>query len=135
MYAKCGSLKDAHIAFKNIKVKDLCSYNTVIKGYGMHGHGETAFKIFKQLTHDRYNPDEVTFVPLLSACSHTGLVIEGRKLFNQMKTEFGIEPKIEHYACMVDLFGRAGLFQEASEVAKRMPIDQCMRVGRSFELE
>nr|GEV82541.1 putative pentatricopeptide repeat-containing protein At1g17630 [Tanacetum cinerariifolium] len=117
MYAKCASLKDAHIAFKNIKVKDLCSYNTMIKGYGIHGHGESALKIFKQMI-DGYNPDGVTFVSLLSACSHTGIVIEGRKLFNQMKTEFGIE----HYACMVDLFGRAGLFQEASEVAKRMPI-------------
>ncbi|GKC86799.1 putative pentatricopeptide repeat-containing protein, partial [Tanacetum coccineum] len=123
MYAKCGSLKDAHIAFKNIKVKDLCSYNTVIKGYGMHGHGEIALKIFKQMIHDGYDPDRVTFVSLLFACSHIGLVIEGRKLFNQMKTEFGIEPEIEHYPSMVDLFGRVGLFQEAGEFAKKMPIE------------
>ncbi|KAI3803360.1 hypothetical protein L1987_31511 [Smallanthus sonchifolius] len=123
MYAKCGSLKEGYATFKNIKVKDLCSWNTMIKGYGMHGFGENALKIFEQMISDGYKPDGVTFVSLLSACSHTGLVDDGRRLFSQMKPEFGIEPEIEHYACMVDLLGRAGLFQEANEFAKKMPLE------------
>ncbi|KAK9078359.1 hypothetical protein SSX86_002416 [Deinandra increscens subsp. villosa] len=123
MYAKCGSLKEGYITFNSIKVKDLCSWNTMIKGYGMHGFGKNALKIFKQMISEGYTPDGVTFVSLLSACSHAGLVNEGRKIFNQMKPEFGIEPGLEHYSCMVDLLGRAGLFQEASEVAKKMPLE------------
>ncbi|XP_076923980.1 putative pentatricopeptide repeat-containing protein At1g17630 [Bidens hawaiensis] len=122
-YAKCGSLKEAYTAFENIKVKDLCSWNTMIKGYGMHGFGENSLKIFKQMVSDGYKPDGVTFVSLLSACSHAGLVNDGRELFEQMKPEFGVEPGMEHYACMVDLFGRAGLFEEASEIAKKMPLE------------
>nr|XP_043626783.1 putative pentatricopeptide repeat-containing protein At1g17630 [Erigeron canadensis] len=123
MYAKCGNLKEGHIVFTKIKVKEICTWNTMIKGYGMHGHGESSLKIFEQMISNGYKPDGVTFVSLLSACSHTGLVTEGRKLFNQMKTEFRIEPEMEHYACMVDLLGRAGLFHEASEVARQMPIE------------
>ncbi|KAJ0515135.1 putative tetratricopeptide-like helical domain superfamily [Helianthus annuus] len=122
MYAKCGILKAAYITFKNIKRKDLCSWNTMIKGYGMHGFGKHALEIFKQMINDGNKPDGVTFISLLSACSHAGLVNDGSKLFEQMKPEFGIEPEIEHYACMVDLLGRAGLFKEASEVAKKMPL-------------
>ncbi|KAJ0531324.1 putative tetratricopeptide-like helical domain superfamily [Helianthus annuus] len=122
MYAKCGILKAAYITFKNIKHKDLCSWNTMIKGYGMHGFGKRALEIFKQMINDGNKPDGVTFISLLSACSHAGLVNDGSKLFEQMKPEFGIEPEIEHYACMVDLLGRAGLFKEASEVAKKMPL-------------
>ncbi|KAM0017512.1 putative tetratricopeptide-like helical domain superfamily [Helianthus debilis subsp. tardiflorus] len=122
MYAKCGILKAAYITFKNIKHKDLCSWNTMIKGYGMHGFGKHALEIFKQMINDGNKPDGVTFISLLSACSHAGLVNDGSKLFEQMKPKFGIEPEIEHYACMVDLLGRAGLFEEASEVAKKMPL-------------
>ncbi|KAK1416890.1 hypothetical protein QVD17_26009 [Tagetes erecta] len=123
MYAKCGSLIEGYIIFKNIKKKDLCSWNIMIKGYGMHGYGKNALKIFNQMISDGYTPDGVTFVSLLSACSHAGLVNDGRRLFNEMKPEFGIDPKIEHYACIVDLLGRAGLFEEASEVAKKMPLE------------
>lgn len=95
----------------------------MINGYGMHGDGESALKTFKQMIGDGYKPDGVTFVSLLSACSHTGLVSEGHKLFNKMETEFGIEPEMEHYACMVDLLGRAGFLQEASDIVKKMPIE------------
>ncbi|KAL8235291.1 hypothetical protein R6Q59_021391 [Mikania micrantha] len=123
MYAKCGSLMEGYITFKNTKVKDLCSWNTMIKGYGMHGFGKSALKIFNNMISDGCKPDEVTFLSLLFACSHAGLVNDGRKLFNQMQPEFGIEPGIEHYACLVDLLGRAGLFEEASEVAKKMPLE------------
>lgn len=123
VYSKCGSIKEGHVVFKNMVNKDLCSWNTMIKGYGMHGFGESALKTFKQMINDGYTPDGVTFVSLLSACSHTGLVSEGREIFKKMKTEFGIEPEIEHYACMVDLLGRGGLFQEASEVVKKMKVE------------
>ncbi|CAI9286289.1 unnamed protein product [Lactuca saligna] len=123
VYSKCGSLKEGHIVFKHIVNKDLCSWNTMIKGYGMHGFGESALKTFKQMVNDGYTPDGVTFVSLLSACSHAGLVSEGHEIFKKMKNEFGIEPEIEHYTCMVDLLGRGGLFQEASEVVKKMKIE------------
>lgn len=122
MYTKCGSLSKGHLAFKKIDGSDVVSWNTMITGYGMHGLGKSALKTFNQMINAGYEPDGVTFVALLSACSHAGLVNEGRKLFNQMKSEFRIEPEIEHYSCMVDLLGRAGFLQEASDIVKSMPM-------------
>ncbi|CAK9179961.1 unnamed protein product [Ilex paraguariensis] len=123
MYTKCGSLKEGHLAFEKIDGRDLISWNTMIAGYGMHGLGENAVRTFDQMTEAGYKPDGVTFVAVLSACSHVGLVTEGRKLFDQMTREFRIEPQVEHYACMVDLLGRAGFLQEASDIVKRMPME------------
>ncbi|XP_055832490.1 putative pentatricopeptide repeat-containing protein At1g17630 [Solanum dulcamara] len=122
MYMKCGSLWKGNIVFEGIGKKDVFSWNTIISGFGMHGLGATALKKFEQMTSAGTKPDEVTFVAVLSACSHAGLVDEGYKVFDQMKKVFGIEPQMEHYACMVDLLGRAGLLQRASEMVQNMPM-------------
>ncbi|XP_024027910.1 putative pentatricopeptide repeat-containing protein At1g17630 [Morus notabilis] len=123
MYTKCGSFTEGHIIFENLDGKDLISWNSMITGYGMQGLGETALKIFHQMIESGLKPDNVTFVAILSACSHAGLITKGRSLFNQMSRVHGVEPQIEHYACMVDLLGRAGLVQEASKIVENMPIE------------
>ncbi|XP_016441481.1 putative pentatricopeptide repeat-containing protein At1g17630 [Nicotiana tabacum] len=122
MYMKCGSLQKGNIIFEGIGKKDLISWNTMISGFGMHGLGANALETFEQMINAGTKPDEVTFVAVLSACGHAGLVDEGNKVFDQIKKVFGIEPQMEHYACMVDLLGRAGLLQRASEMVQNMPM-------------
>ncbi|KAK4365626.1 hypothetical protein RND71_013506 [Anisodus tanguticus] len=122
MYMKCGCLQKGNIVFEGIGKKDIISWNTMISGFGMHGLGANALETFEQMISAGTKPDEVTFVAVLSACSHAGLVDEGYKVFYQMKKVFGIEPQMEHYACMVDLLGRAGLLQQASEMVQNMPM-------------
>ncbi|CAL5443823.1 unnamed protein product [Camellia sinensis] len=123
MYTKCGSLNEAHLVFDKIDGRDLVSWNLMIAGNGMHGLGDDALKTFEQMIKAGYKPDGVTFVAVLSACSHTGLVSKGRELFDQMIRGFKIEPQMEHYACIVDLLGRAGFLQEASEMVRNMPME------------
>ncbi|KAJ9692071.1 hypothetical protein PVL29_011251 [Vitis rotundifolia] len=123
MYTKSGSFNKGNSVFEKIENKDLISWNTMVAGYGMHGLGENALRTFDQMIKDGFEPDGVTFVAVLSACSHAGLVTEGRELFDKMINEFRVEPQMEHYACKVDLLGRAGLLQEASEVVKSMPME------------
>ncbi|KAL6996323.1 hypothetical protein U1Q18_006457 [Sarracenia purpurea var. burkii] len=123
MYTKCGSLNEALLVFGNLDGKDLISWNLMIAGYGMHGFGNNALKTFQQMIEAGYKPDGVTFVAVLSGCNHAGLVTEGRNIFNQMIGEFRIEPQVEHYACIVDLLGRARLLQEASDVVRSMPME------------
>ncbi|XP_061371096.1 putative pentatricopeptide repeat-containing protein At1g17630 isoform X2 [Gastrolobium bilobum] len=123
MYMKCGDFKEGHLVFDNIKGRDLISWNSLIGGYGMHGLGENALRTFDEMIKAGMKPDNITFVAVLSACSHAGLVIAGRNLFDRMVTEFRIEPNVEHYACMVDLLGRAGFLQEASDIVRNMPIE------------
>ncbi|XAR66728.1 hypothetical protein NMG60_11013048 [Bertholletia excelsa] len=122
MYAKCGSLRKAHLVFEKIDGRDLISWNSMIAGYGMHGLGNDALKTFKEMIKAGYHPDGITFVAVLSACSHSGLVSDGRKLFSQMK-ENGVEPQVEHYSCIVDLLGRAGFLQQAVDVVRSMPME------------
>ncbi|KAL0351367.1 UNVERIFIED_CONTAM: putative pentatricopeptide repeat-containing protein [Sesamum calycinum] len=123
MYMKCGSLRTGHSIFERMVYRDITSWNIIITGYGIHGLGDRALKIFHQMVNAGVKPDEVTFVAVLSACSHSGLITEGHQLFHQMTQDFQIEPQVEHYACLVDLFGRAGLLQEASNVLKSMPME------------
>ncbi|KAG5533558.1 hypothetical protein RHGRI_027670 [Rhododendron griersonianum] len=98
MYTKCGSLDKALLVFEEIDGRDLVSRNLMIAGYGMHGLGNYALETFEQMMKAGYNPDGVSFVAVLSACSHAGLVSEGRKIFKQMESKFGIEPQVEHYS-------------------------------------
>ncbi|XP_062087692.1 putative pentatricopeptide repeat-containing protein At1g17630 [Humulus lupulus] len=122
MYTKCGNFKEGQLIFENLDTKDLISWNSMITGYGIQGIGQKALSIFDQMIKSGFKPDNVTFVSILSACSHAGLINEGRSLFNQMSGVYGIEPQMEHYSCMVDLLGRAGLLQEASNIIKNMPM-------------
>ncbi|GLT77873.1 hypothetical protein SLA2020_494280 [Shorea laevis] len=123
MYTKCGGFKEAQLVFEKIDGRDLISWNSMISGYGMHGLGENALKTFDEMIKSELKPDSVTFVSVLSACSHSGLVAEGRRLFSQMINKFRVEPQMEHYACMVDLLGRAGFLKEASDIVKSMPME------------
>ncbi|KAL9659675.1 hypothetical protein QQ045_024483 [Rhodiola kirilowii] len=122
MYMKCGSLRIGHLVFERITGTDLISWNSLIDGYGIHGFGAQALETFNKMIKSRVMPDAVTFVALLSACGHAGLVDEGRRLFHQMTTEFNIEAQLEHYACIVDILGRGGFLEEASVIVQNMPM-------------
>ncbi|XP_077209839.1 pentatricopeptide repeat (PPR-like) superfamily protein [Tasmannia lanceolata] len=122
MYAKSGSLRDGRLVFDRMKGRDLISWNSMMAGYGVHGFGRDALSTFDDMVRTGLKPDGITFIAVMSACSHAGLVDEGCRLFDQMVNEFMILPQMEHYACMVDLLGRAGLLQEASEFVKKMPM-------------
>ncbi|CBI35164.3 unnamed protein product, partial [Vitis vinifera] len=122
MYAKCGDINAAGRLFIEAISRDICMWNAIITGFAMHGYGEEALDIFAEMERQGVKPNDITFIGLLHACSHAGLVTEGKKLFEKMVHTFGLVPQIEHYGCMVDLLGRAGLLDEAHEMIKSMPI-------------
>ncbi|KAA8536539.1 hypothetical protein F0562_029017 [Nyssa sinensis] len=124
MYAKCGSLVDARFCFDRIRPieKSLVAWNTMIAAYASHGYGKEAVSTFEDMMRTGVLPDGITFTGLLSGCSHSGLVDVGLKYFNCMSREYFVEPKHEHYACVVDLLGRAGRLVEAMELIYRMPM-------------
>lgn len=124
MYAKCGELEFASKVFHGacgLKGK-VWPWNAMIGGFAMHGKSEEAIEIFKQMEVEKISPNKVTFVSLLNACSHGYMVEEGRQYFKSMRSLYGVEPKIEHYGCLVDLLGRAGLLDEAEEIISSMPM-------------
>ncbi|KAJ7975539.1 Pentatricopeptide repeat-containing protein [Quillaja saponaria] len=125
MYGKCGHLKEARKVFDMNLKKSLTSWNSMINSFALHGQSENAISIFEQMMEyrDEIMPDEVTFVGLLNACTHGGLVEEGYHYFHMMIRDYGIEPRIEHYGCLIDLLGRAGRFEEAMDVIGRMSIE------------
>lgn len=114
MYAKSGNISKALHLFENIKHNTVITWTTMISGLALHGLGEEALHVFACVEKEgRIKPNEVTFIAILSACSHVGLVELGRDYFTSMRSGYGIEPKVEHYGCMIDLLGRAGRLQEA----------------------
>ncbi|KAF5806554.1 putative tetratricopeptide-like helical domain superfamily, DYW domain-containing protein [Helianthus annuus] len=121
MYAKCADLDTALKMFKEIPVNqlDVSAWNTLIAGYGMHGYGKHALNVFNQMKDENFQPNHITFTSVLSACSHSGLVNEGKKCFAEMEI-FSVAKEPKHYACMVDMYGRAGLLNEAYELIKDM---------------
>ncbi|WOG83928.1 hypothetical protein DCAR_0103107 [Daucus carota subsp. sativus] len=121
MYSKCGSLKNSLIVFENMKTKDVVTWTSLISAYGMYGEGRKAISAFEEMKRTGISPDHIIFVSVIHACSHSGLVEEGRTFFNQMKKDFNIEPQIEHYASVVDLLSRSGLLAEAEEFILSMP--------------
>ncbi|THG16076.1 hypothetical protein TEA_005611 [Camellia sinensis var. sinensis] len=123
MYAKCGNIDEAFKVFNGMKCRDVYTYTAIIVGLAMHGQGGRALDLFSEMPKMGIEPDSVTYVGVLMACSHTGLVSEGRKHFSQMSRVYNLEPQTEHYGCMVDLLGRAGLINEAEEFIKNMPIE------------
>ncbi|CAK7353966.1 unnamed protein product [Dovyalis caffra] len=123
MYAKCGSIQQALQVFYKSQVKDVYCWNAMISGLAFHGHGYAALKIFNKMRKNHTKPDDITFIGLLSACSHSGLVQEGSQLFYSMQKEFGISPKIEHYGCMVDLLSRARHLDRALRLIEAMPFE------------
>lgn len=115
MYAKSGSLHDGNLVFRRMPARDLVSWNSMMSGLSQNGCGTEALELFEEMLHEGTRPDYVTFVNILSACSHMGLVKRGWSIFRMMSDEFGIEPRLEHFACMVDMLGRAGELYKAKE--------------------
>ncbi|XP_020576617.1 pentatricopeptide repeat-containing protein At1g03540 [Phalaenopsis equestris] len=113
LYAKCGLVGYAHRVFSNATVKNLITWNAMICGFAQNGQAEKAIELFGDMIEGGTRPDYVTFVAVLFACSHTGMVEEGKKHFKSMNEEYGIRAGIEHYNCMVDLLSRAGMLEEA----------------------
>eukprot|EP01018_Ginkgo_biloba_P030322 Gb_23083 [translate_table: standard] len=122
MYSKCGNLQDARRVFDKMSKRDVISWNAIIAAYGVHGYGENAIALFCQMQQSNMTPNWITFIAVLSACSHAGLVDEGWGYFYRMSEEFGIIPSVEHYSCMVDLLGRAGCLDEAQDFIMKMPL-------------
>lgn len=122
MYAKCGCIERALHLFYKYQYKDIYCWNVIISGLALHGNAPAALRLFQDMKTKGVTPDHVTFIGVLSACSHAGMLDEGRHLFETMK-EFGVSPKSEHYGCMVDLLARAGFLNSAIKLIETMPFE------------
>ncbi|KAJ8620135.1 hypothetical protein MRB53_028664 [Persea americana] len=123
MYAKCGVLSASLQVFQGLPCKNVLSWNAMMGGFALYGHGRGALGLFSNMLRMGLRPDEVTFLGLLGAFSHGGMVNEGRIYFEGMTKIFSISPRLQHYACMVDILARAGLLEEATELIQSMPIE------------
>lgn len=124
LYSKCGRLRDAHKVFDTMPEKNVITWTTIISAYSQHGHGRDAIALFENMQKGLVKPNKVTFVTLLTACSHTGLVEEGHVFFRSMTQKYGIEPTLDHYHCMIDLLARSGQLNEAEKMLNSMPFDE-----------
>ncbi|GAB2284672.1 hypothetical protein Dimus_019124 [Dionaea muscipula] len=125
MYGKCGSLKASQNIFDKSLEKNLTSWNSMINNFALHGQFRRALDLFEKMiqSEDGVEPDDITFVGLLNACTHGGFVERGYFYFDLMRNTYGIDPQIEHYGCLIDLLGRAGRFGEAMAVIRGMKIE------------
>lgn len=122
MYAKCGAMDLARDVFVEMKVKSVVSWNSMIMGYGLHGNVDKALEVFMEMEETGQKPNDATFVCVLSACTHAGMVMEGWWYFDLMRRVYKIEPKVEHYGCMVDLLARAGFMKNSEELIEKVPV-------------
>ncbi|GLT64564.1 hypothetical protein SLA2020_370500 [Shorea laevis] len=132
LYAKCGSISDAEKEFREMPEKNEVSWNAMITGYSQHGCAMEAINLFEKMKQVGVTPNHVTYVGVLSACSHAGLVNEALGYFESMSKEHGLLPKPEHYVCMVDLLGRAGFLSHAKKFVDDMPIQPDALVWRTL---
>ncbi|KAM1512599.1 hypothetical protein PS1_024606 [Malus domestica] len=122
MYSKCGSIENAVAVFRAIHRKKLGHWTSIIVGLGMHGMADQVLELFLEMRKNGIQPHAITFIGVLNACSHSGLVDLGRYYFNLMTNDYGIEPTFEHYGCFVDILCRAGCLEEAKNVIENMPM-------------
>ncbi|KAF5789899.1 putative tetratricopeptide-like helical domain superfamily, DYW domain-containing protein [Helianthus annuus] len=120
MYSKCGSIDEAVQLFDSLLEKNVITWNSIINGLAIHGRADEALCYFEKMQESGISPSDVTYISVLTACSHAGLVDKGLSIFNKMVQTDGLTPRIEHYGCMVDLLGRAGRLQEAEELMLKM---------------
>ncbi|KAM1062175.1 hypothetical protein EV1_026314 [Malus domestica] len=120
-YCKCGDLDAACSVFDQMPRKNVVSWNTLISGYAFNGKGELGIGLFEEMISKGERPNDATFVGVLTCCAHAGLVEKGKDLFASMIETHQIEPKLEHYGCMVDVLGRSGRVREAHDLIKSMP--------------
>ncbi|OVA03653.1 Pentatricopeptide repeat [Macleaya cordata] len=133
MYSKCGDISGSLKIFQNTKIgKDLVTWNSMICAYAHHGYGREALDTFLEMKLRGKEPNDIAFVGVLSACSHAGLITEAQDQFSSMLKDHGIVPSEEHYACMVDIFCRAGRVREAKELIDSMPFDPCSLIWRTL---
>ncbi|KAH6800060.1 Pentatricopeptide repeat superfamily protein [Perilla frutescens var. hirtella] len=120
-YCKCGFVEVGRKLFDQMIKSDEVSWNSMLMGYAMNGFGNEALSLFEEMRREGIRPTEVTFTAVLSACDHSGLVEEGKNWFYLMKHYYQVDPRIEHYSCMIDLFARAGCVQEAIDLIDKIP--------------
>lgn len=122
MYSKCGGIDSAVTVFWTISHKKLGHWTAIIVGLSIHGMADHALKLFLEMRRIGVKANAITFVGVLNACSHVGLINDGHKYFNMMINEYGIKPAIEHYGCLVDILCRAGCLEEAKDIIEEMPM-------------
>ncbi|GMH17124.1 hypothetical protein Nepgr_018965 [Nepenthes gracilis] len=133
MYAKCGDVKSSLQLFEEMDSKwDVITWNSIIVGFAKNGYAEEAIRIFYEMMHSRLKPDGVTFLGVLTACSHAGKIYEGREIFDIMTNHFNIHPRMDHCACMIDLFGRWGLLNEAERFIENLEFEPDAMIWASF---
>lgn len=127
MYSKCGYIGAAYSVFSNMINRDLVSWNSMMGGFAMNGLGQAALELLQEMNRSGVSPDSVTLTSVLSACGHSGLVDEGLRVFYSM-IQYGFNPTMEHYACIVDMLARDGQFEDAVSFIHRMPLepDKCI---------
>ncbi|KAI0504405.1 hypothetical protein KFK09_015357 [Dendrobium nobile] len=123
MYLKCGCVENAFNVFDLMQEKNSMTWSAMITGLAINGRGEDSLKLFSLMELSGISPNEVTFIGVLNACSHSKLVDEGVKYFKSMVKVYNIQPDVHHYCCLVDLYGRAGMLVKAEEVIKNMPME------------
>ncbi|CAN4075591.1 unnamed protein product [Withania somnifera] len=121
MYAKCGYLDIAEKLFYEMPQRDVICWNAMISGFSMNGNGLKALNLFNEMQSAGIRPDDVTFISMFTACSYAGMANEGLNLLNLMCDVYHIEPKVEHYGCIIDFLSRAGLLEEARNIVQHMP--------------
>ncbi|WOL14383.1 hypothetical protein Cni_G23163 [Canna indica] len=133
MYAKRGSIANAMNVFDTVRDSASVSpWNAIICGLAMHGHADTSLRVFSDMQRKSIKPNSITFIGVLSACCHNGLVTTGRQYFQAMRKDYNIEPTIKHYGCMVDLLARAGCLEEAEQLIKSMPMEADVMIWGSM---
>ncbi|KAI3753244.1 hypothetical protein L2E82_25290 [Cichorium intybus] len=123
MYSKCGNIFYAELIFRRLNFRDLVMYNIMISGFAHHGYEDKAFDLFDNMVKLGFRPDNVTFIAILSACRHCGLVKTGEDYFKLMTEVYKIEPEIDHYSCMIDLYGRGNEVERAMEFMRKIPVE------------
>ncbi|KAL2520488.1 Pentatricopeptide repeat-containing protein [Forsythia ovata] len=123
MYSKCGSLEGAYEVFKMMQEKNVYTYSSMIVGFAIHGLASSTLELFEEMVKKDVMPNHVTFVGVLTACSHAGLVEKGQQVFEMMEKSYGVKPSYDHYNCMVDLLGRTGRLEEALKLIRSMPME------------
>ncbi|KAL8475935.1 hypothetical protein ACS0TY_028550 [Phlomoides rotata] len=123
MYSKCGAMQDSVLMFQKSSHRDFVTWNAMVCAYAHHGYGNEALQMFEHMQLEKVIPNHATFVAVLRACAHIGLVDEARHYFDLMKTEYGLEPQLEHYSSMVDVLGRSGQLLDALKLIQEMPLE------------
>ncbi|KAL0317492.1 UNVERIFIED_CONTAM: Pentatricopeptide repeat-containing protein [Sesamum angustifolium] len=132
MYARSGKGPVARRLFDSLDKRDAVTYTSIVAGYGMQGDVKIAIKVFEEMIRSEIKPDHMVMIAILSACNHSGLVAQGRSLFGRMQSIYGITPNLEQFACMVDLFGRAGFLEKLKKLSERCLTSQLLKCGQHF---